>query len=330
MNHSVKNPPSSVRAPSASVDLLDALGIDAVDSNISPLSKQEAIDFPLRVTPEFTSRMQRGDPNDPLLRQVLPVSAETEIHKGFRDDPVGDLQSVVSTGMLQKYHGRALLILTGACAIHCRYCFRRTYPYSDGSVTRRELEQTLRQIKSDTTLEEIILSGGDPLMLSNTKLNKVLSELGNIEHLKRIRIHTRIPVVSPGRIDTSLIQALKQCKKPIVVVIHCNHAAEIDDEAGQALIVLGQCTEHLLNQSVLLRGVNDSADALTDLSNALFKYGVLPYYIHQLDQVTGTAHFKVDDHKALQLIKQTAEKLPGYLVPKLVRETAGEKSKRPL
>lgn len=286
--------------------------------------------FPMRVPSGFVSRMRAGDPNDPLLRQVLPSPEESVNVEGYSEDPVGDLDAAIAPGVLQKYSGRALLVTTGACAIHCRYCFRRAYPYADKSLSRREFKAAFKAIETDSTLEEIILSGGDPLSLSNEKLAVLLETSTAISHIRRIRIHTRIPVVLPERIDPQLLDIITGCSRPVIVVIHCNHAREIDESAASAIASLIKTGATLLNQSVLLRGINDSADTLTDLSERLFETGVLPYYLHQLDPVAGAAHFNVEDHRAIELIDTIAGRLPGYLVPRLVREIPGESAKKPL
>lgn len=286
--------------------------------------------FPLRAPRGFVDRMRPGDPNDPLLRQVLPSADESRDVDGYSTDPVEDLKSSTVPGVLQKYPGRALLIVTGACAIHCRYCFRRAYPYTSGSLTRSDFQAAINVLAADPTIEEIILSGGDPLTLSNDKLTTLLNALTRIEHIKRIRIHTRIPVVLPERIDLQLLDLITTCPLPVIVVIHCNHAGEIDNSVATAVSALARSGAILLNQSVLLRGVNDSIDALAELSERLFETGVLPYYLHQLDPVAGAAHFNVEDTRAIELIEAVANRLPGYLVPRLVREIPGESAKSPL
>jgi len=286
--------------------------------------------FPLRVPRSFADRMRAGDQDDPLLRQVLPAAEELLDTEGYSTDPVGDLDSLIAPGVLHKYSGRALLIVTGACAVHCRYCFRRAYPYSSHSVSRRDFQAAIDALAADPTIEEVILSGGDPLTLSNEKLAALLDALMPIKHIKRIRVHTRIPVVLPERIDSKLLNLLARCPRPVIIVIHCNHAREIDDSVAAAVSDLSNAGATLLNQSVLLRGVNDSVDALAELSERLFDIGVLPYYLHQLDPVAGAAHFNVEDTLAVALIDAVAARLPGYLVPRLVREIPGESAKKPV
>lgn len=306
-------------------ELLSAVGLDAWSAR-PPAGVQT--NFSLRVPRGFVRRMRRNDPNDPLLRQVLPVAAEADVIPGFGADPVGDLASMTSHGLLQKYSGRALLIATGACAIHCRYCFRRNYPYAEASLTPRHVDAALANIAADDTVHEVILSGGDPLSLSDARLGELLDRIARVEHVRRIRFHTRTPIVLPERIDAGLCDMLASAPLPSVFVVHCNHANEIDAAVDAALARLAGHTKALLNQSVLLRGVNDSADALVDLSEALFDSGVMPYYLHQLDPVAGTAHFGVPDTDARRIVAASAARLPGYLVPKLVREIPGEAAKR--
>jgi len=287
-------------------------------------------EFPLRVPHGFVNRMRPGDPDDPLLRQVLPTSAESIGVEGYSTDPVGDLGSSIAPGVLKKYSGRALLITTGACAIHCRYCFRRAFPYADGSLSHSEFKAAFEALEADTNIEEIILSGGDPLTLPNQKLATLIETSVRIRHIRRIRIHTRIPVVLPERIDTSLLDIIATCPLPVIVVIHCNHAREIDDSVAAAVASLKESGAIMLNQSVLLHEINDSADALVELSERLFEIGVLPYYLHQLDPVAGAAHFEVNNTRAVELIDAVASRLPGYLVPRLVKEIPGEPAKQPL
>ncbi len=312
------------RAFSSIPELLMELGLDSgpVEVPNDVLNR-----FPLRVPRGFVSRMKKNDVTDPLLRQVLPISDEGQFVPGYTDDPVGDLASARGHGILKKYHGRALLIVTGACAVHCRYCFRRAYPYDEGSVSPRQIDSVISILNADTSVNEVILSGGDPLSLTNQKLKPLLSALDRISHLSRIRIHTRLPVVLPERVDSGLTSMLSRISKPLIVVLHCNHANEIDGNVAEAISKLRSYTSMLLNQAVLLRGVNDSATALVSLSERLFEVGVTPYYLHQLDPVQGAAHFQVDDNTAFRLVSSAAKILPGYLVPRLVREIPGAPSK---
>lgn len=280
--------------------------------------------FPLRVPLSYLARIEAGKPDDPLLRQVLPIDAELETSPGYSADPVGDAASMASQGLLHKYQGRALLITTGACAVHCRYCFRRHYPYSEASAKPSALDEALDYIAADNSLKEIILSGGDPLSLSDARLQDLVQALEAIPHLQRLRIHTRQPVVIPSRITEALLNTLQASRLRVVVVLHINHANEINHELGAAIDKLNQIDALLLNQAVLLKGVNDSAEAIINLSEALDEVRVQPYYLHTLDKVQGAAHFAVSDDAAKTLIKQAAATLPGYLTPKLVRETAGK------
>lgn len=286
-----------------------------------------ALGFGLRVPRGFVARMRRGDPHDPLLLQVLPQGAESAPAPGFTLDPVGDLTSRAAPGVLHKYHGRALLVATGACAVHCRYCFRRHFPYADDSALHGGWSAALAHVQADASIAEVILSGGDPLSLSDRRLAQLTDALHRIPHVRRLRIHTRYPVVLPERIDAGLLAWLERTDLQTVVVIHANHAQEIDATVAAACARLAGAGAALLNQSVLLAGVNDSVEALAQLSEALFAMKVLPYYLHVLDRVQGAAHFEVDEARALALHGELAARLPGYLVPRLVREIPGEPAK---
>lgn len=279
--------------------------------------------FPLRVPRGFVRRMARGDSDDPLLLQVLPTAAELLERNAFVADPLKEMRQLRRPGLLQKYHGRCLLLVTGACAVNCRYCFRREFPYADAGAGSRELQAALAEIRADGSLSEVILSGGDPLTISDARLGALLSAIGEIDHVRRVRIHTRVPVVLPERIDRGLLAALAQARQPLVVVLHANHANEIDATVEAATRLVAPYAAALLNQSVLLKGINDDVAALCALSERLFSSGVLPYYLHQLDRVKGAAHFRVSDQRARQLVAAVASRLPGYLVPRLVRERAG-------
>jgi EF-P beta-lysylation protein EpmB len=283
--------------------------------------------FRLRVPRSFVARMRPGDPNDPLLRQVLPVGAELADEIGYNADPVGERDALRAPALLQKYRGRALLITTPACAVHCRYCFRREFPYAQQSAAAPRWSEALAEIAADASLEEIILSGGDPLSLSNARLENLTRALAAIPHVRRIRVHTRQPVVLPARVDEGLTRWLRQCTLPIVFVLHVNHANEIDAELAAACAKLRASGVTLLNQSVLLAGVNDDVEVLSELSGRLFDAGVLPYYLHALDPVRGAAHFAVPDERARSLAAELAARLAGYLVPRLVREVPGAPGK---
>ncbi|MGV8960454.1 MAG: EF-P beta-lysylation protein EpmB [Stenotrophomonas sp.] len=294
------------------------------------VSDEALAQFPLRVPRSFVARMRAGDPHDPLLRQVLPIDHEMRVVPGFSFDAVGDGAAKKATGVIQKYRGRALLVTTGSCAIHCRYCFRRHFDYAAENAARDHWHSAVAAIAADPDIDEVILSGGDPLSLATPKLAELTDALARIPHLKRLRIHSRLPMVMPERVDDELIQWLQHLPWPLAFVIHANHANEFDADVDAALARLRDTGAQLLNQAVLLRGINDSVDALAALSERSFAAGVLPYYLHQLDRVQGVAHFEVGDAQALALHAALMARLSGYLVPKLVRETAGDSSKRPL
>ena len=306
--------------------LLDALDIDAADVSMSDAAARL---FPFRVPHAYATRMRRGDPHDPLLRQVLPRDDETETNAGFADDPVGETSLIRNSSLIQKYHGRALLMVSGACAINCRYCFRRAFPYG-ATVGDERLAQAVEKIAQDLSLSEIILSGGDPLVVDDESVAALFTALESCSHIKRIRIHTRLPIVLPARITSALLRTFSASPQQTIIVVHVNHAREIDAATADAL---GRCRAAgitLLNQSVLLRGVNDDAEVLAELSTTLFAAGVMPYYVNLLDRVTGTAHFEVDDSRALELEQGLRARLPGYLVPRFVREIPGAPAKLPL
>jgi EF-P beta-lysylation protein EpmB len=286
--------------------------------------------FALKVPRSFIRRMRRGDPNDPLLLQVLPQLAECAEAQGFTNDAVGDLDAVAAHGVLHKYEGRALLIAAGSCAVNCRYCFRRHFPYAEELAASHAWREAVACLATDTSIREVILSGGDPLVLSTQKLTNLTDALRDLPHVIRLRIHSRLPVVLPERIDDAFCAWLSALPLQRVVVIHANHPNELDADVGAACARLRNSGATVLNQSVLLRGVNDDAGALAELSERLFAFGVLPYYLHQLDRVRGTAHFEVSDACARELVAALRTRLPGYLVPRLVREVAGERAKLPL
>lgn len=292
-----------------------------------PAARVAARLFPLRVPRGFVARMHRGDPRDPLLRQVLPLAEECLATPGFTSDPVGDANAMRIPGLLQKYRGRVLLTATGACAVHCRYCFRRHFPYAEANPGADHWRAALDYIAADDSITEVILSGGDPLTLSDRRLREFTDALTAIPHVKRLRLHTRLPIVLPERVDDGLLDWLGGVGLGVAVVVHANHANEIDESVRTALAHLRETGAALLNQSVLLRGVNDDANALANLSEALFAAGVLPYYLHQLDKVQGAAHFDVPEAPARVLMAELAARLPGYLVPRLVREVAGAPGK---
>ncbi|HVJ66393.1 MAG TPA: KamA family radical SAM protein, partial [Caulifigura sp.] len=260
-------------------------------------------------------------------RQVLPLAEELRQEPNHKLDPVGDAQARIAPGLLQKYEGRALLITTGVCAIHCRYCFRRHYPYGDEPRRLDDWQPAIDALAADDTIHEAILSGGDPLVLTDARLAALVERLESIPHLKRLRIHTRLPIVLPDRVTNSLIALLRDSRLQPIMVVHANHAQEIQLDCADALRTLVRSGIPTLNQAVLLKGVNDSADALADLCESLGNLGVIPYYLHQLDRVAGAAHFEVSEQRGLKLMEELAAILPGYLVPKYVREVAGASGK---
>ncbi|MBR9924194.1 MAG: EF-P beta-lysylation protein EpmB [Gammaproteobacteria bacterium] len=286
--------------------------------------------FEICVPDAYLTRIAPNDPNDPLLRQVLPVSDEAATPQGYVTDPLEEAEHQPVKGLIHKYANRVLLIASPNCAINCRYCFRRHFPYSDNSPSRAQWQEALDYLRIDTSLNEAILSGGDPLAANDRQLAWLVEQLENIPHLKRLRIHTRLPVVIPDRIDDALVGWLAATRLQKVMVLHINHANEIDQAVINACTRLKQAGVTLLNQSVLLRGINDSVSTLATLSERLFEAGVLPYYLHVVDPVQGAAHFDVPDAEAKALVKQLLEHLPGFLMPRLVREVPGKASKTPL
>lgn len=285
-------------------------------------------DFPLRVPLPFVERMQKGKPDDPLLLQVMPQAREMLPVPGYTHDPVGDQMAMRGPGVLHKYHGRVLLTMTGACAIHCRYCFRRHYPYPLANPGIEEWSDALQYLAEHKEVNELIISGGDPLSLSDKRLARFIGKLDSVSNINILRVHTRLPVVIPERICEELLAWIRLSRLRIVFVIHCNHAQEIDPAVRAALDRLRATGVLLLNQSVLLAGINDSVDALERLSHALLEAGVLPYYLHALDPVAGAAHFDVSEERARSILLSLQERLPGYLVPRLVREVPGASSKQ--
>lgn len=286
--------------------------------------------FPLMVTESFLARMRPGDPHDPLLRQVLPLDAEFDEAPGFTADAVGDHAAQIAPGLLQKYAGRALMIATGACAIHCRYCFRRHFPYGAAPRKLDDWEPALAAIRADDSLREILLSGGDPLMLTDGRLSDLIDRLAEIPHLTRLRIHSRLPIVLPSRVTDELLEILTSCRLTTIMVVHANHGGELAGACGTALRKLVRAGIPTLNQAVLLRGVNDDVDTLAELCEELVNFGVLPYYLHQLDRVQGAAHFEVAESTGRALIAELRRRLPGYAVPEFVREIPGASHKTPL
>lgn len=332
-------PPSSPGRPAATADwqrlwreavrdpaeLLALLGLEGRIPGLSPAAAEQ---FALRVPRGFVARMRAGDPHDPLLRQVLPLDEELRPMPGFGLDAVGDAAAKAGRGVIHKYRGRALLVTTGSCAIHCRYCFRRHFPYAEETAAAGQWREAVAAIRADASIQEVLLSGGDPLSLSTAKLAELTAQLADIPHLRRLRLHTRLPVVLPERVDDGFIDWLSSLPWPVAIVIHANHANEFDPAVDAALARLRATGATLLNQAVLLRGVNDSVDTQIALAERGYAAGVLPYYLHQLDRVQGAAHFEISDDDARAIHHEMVARLPGYLVPKLVREIAGDVAKR--
>ncbi|MBA3701181.1 MAG: EF-P beta-lysylation protein EpmB [Planctomycetes bacterium] len=317
LGEAIRDPAELLRVLELPVELLAA-------------AERAAGSFPLLAPRGFVARMRRGDVHDPLLRQVLPLGEEDLPFPGFSADPLAETSCGPRPGVLHKYHGRALLVTTGACAIHCRYCFRRHFAYHDLPRGRHWWNEAVEYLRADASLREVLLSGGDPLTLPDAQLQALAEDLAAIPHLERLRVHTRLPVVLPSRVDDHLLRWLTATRLAPVVVIHANHPQEIADDVAQACRRLRDAGVTVLNQSVLLRGVNDDAAVLVQLSERLFAAGVLPYYLHALDHVAGAGHFLVDDQRARELCNAVAARLPGYLVPRLVREEPGQAGKTAL
>lgn len=298
------------------------LPADAFD----PAGGPQGRGFPLLVPRGYVARMRKGDRLDPLLLQIAPLAAEAERVPGFGPDPLAE-RPIAGDGVIRKYARRALLIASGACPVHCRYCFRRGFPYAEQLASREGFEPALARVAADADVDEVILSGGDPLSLSNRRLAELVEKLEQAAAVKTLRMHTRFPVVLPERVDEGLLDVLRGTRLRTVVVIHCNHPNELDDAVAHALGALRGTVDLLLNQSVLLRDVNDDVATLSALSERLFACGVLPYYLHLLDRVEGAAHFEVDAERGLALVAELRKRLSGYLVPRLVREIPGELSK---
>jgi EF-P beta-lysylation protein EpmB len=305
-------------------ELLRALDLP---DRLLPAARRAAALFPLRVPAPYLHRIRPGDAADPLLRQVLPLDLECETRPGYSADPLAESAAQPVPGLLKKYHGRALLIATGACAVHCRYCFRRHFPYADAHAGGSRLDPALAAIAADASIGEVILSGGDPLSLSDPRLAELTARIAAIPHVHTLRIHSRLPVVLPQRVTGDLLAGLRRLPLRKVLVLHSNHPCELDADVDAALAALTGAGVTLLNQAVLLRGVNDDSGTLASLSERLHRAGVLPYYLHLLDRVHGTAHFEVSQTTAEALIEALRARLPGYLVPRLVREIPGEPGK---
>ncbi|GHF00626.1 EF-P beta-lysylation protein EpmB [Thalassotalea profundi] len=285
--------------------------------------------FPVRVPRPFIEKMKRGDINDPLLKQVMPLSQEFTMTEGFSPDPL-DEHDTVAEGLLHKYKHRVLMIVKAGCAINCRYCFRRHFPYQDNSPNKKRWEAALTYINQHQEINEVIFSGGDPLMANDEHLQWLIHQIEAISHVKRLRIHTRLPVVIPQRITKKLIEMLKASRLKTTMVLHLNHANEIDHFFINAINLLIEARIPLFSQSVLLKGINDEAKVLCQLSEQLFDNGIQPYYLHMFDKVQGAAHFEVEEDKAIAIAKEMMATLPGFLMPKLVREISGETNKTPI
>ena len=286
--------------------------------------------FKLRVPKSFVDRMEKGNIHDPLLAQILPVKQEQDNNLDYILDPLHEKQFNPVPGLLHKYHGRVLIIPTGACAINCRYCFRREFPYADNALNDKKWDDIFTYINQDPSITEIIISGGDPLVLTDKLLVNFIEKVNSIQPIKTLRFHTRIPIVMPERITPDFIKVFKILNKKInlVIITHCNHPNEINEDVKQGIKKFKKIKNiTLLNQSVLLKNINNNPDILIRLSQTLFDAGIMPYYLHCLDKVKGVGHFEVSDQEAKKIYKIMQEKLPGYLVPKLVREIAGEKHK---
>ena len=325
-----KTPPAPLPVPSWQAELRAAVRDPEELTRLlelppGALGPAASTSFPLLVPRGFVARMRKRDPHDPLLKQVWPAAAELNVAAGFTADPVRE-QGLAAHGVIRKYPGRVLLIASGACPLHCRYCFRREFPYPVQLAARADWSAALAELRSASDIREAILSGGDPLSLSNRRLGELIGRLADAG-VTTVRFHTRFPVALPERVDEGLVRVLRGTRLRVVVVLHANHANELDGSVERALDALKPAVTALLNQSVLLRGVNDDAGVLAALSERLFACGVLPYYLHLLDRVAGAAHFDVDERAGVQLVAALRARLPGYLVPRLVRETPGELSK---
>jgi L-lysine 2,3-aminomutase len=299
-----------------------------LDGNLIASAMRSHENFSLRVPRAFVARMEKGNPDDPLLKQILPLGNELLVEPGYTRDPLQEQNAKSSLGLLHKYFGRVLIIVTGGCAVHCRYCFRRHFPYAENLLDERAWDNIIDYIAADSSINEVIYSGGDPLLAKDKMLAAITEKIANIPHVKIVRLHTRLPIVIPERIDDVLLAWLTGTRLRPVVVVHVNHPNEIDDAVQHSLNKLRAANVTVLNQAVLLKGVNDNAAVLIELSYKLFSAGVVPYYLHVLDKVQGTAHFAVPDLMAQQLLRQMMHSLPGYLVPKLVREEPGALSKQ--
>jgi EF-P beta-lysylation protein EpmB len=311
----------AVRDPAELCDLLH------LDPALAQKSKKASGDFPFLVPRGFISRMQPGDPNDPLLLQVLPRLEELDDIPGFVSDPVGEQPARRGTGLIQKYHGRCLLLVTGGCAVHCRYCFRREFPYAESGASPASFAAAVNEIREDESIHEVILSGGDPLLIDDTLLKALIHDIASVSHVRRLRIHSRLPVVLPSRITENFLRIMNEIRLTVCLVIHANHAAELDSTVAESLRKISPVVALRFNQAVLLRGVNDTAESLIRLSERLLDLGVTPYYLHLLDPVRGASHFDVPEETGIHLVQELRNRLPGYAVPRLAREHPGSPSK---
>ena len=305
------------------VKLLTFLELNPADFEQAILARKL---FPLRVPKSFAQRMEKGNPQDPLFLQVMSAEQEFLQVEEFTRDPLEEQHSP-APNILHKYHNRLLFMVKGGCAVNCRYCFRRHFPYEDNKGTKQNWQKALQYIAERPEIEEVIFSGGDPLMAKDHELEWLIKHLENIPHLKRLRIHSRLPVVIPQRITDEFCRLLAQTRLQKILVTHVNHANEIDADFAHAMAKLKDCGVVLLNQSVLLKNVNDDALILKTLSDRLFSVGILPYYLHLLDKVEGATHFYLNDAQALKIYKELQRISSGYLVPKLAREIGGEPNK---
>lgn len=311
----------AVRDPA---QLLEILGLP---QSLLAGATRASSEFQLMVTRSFLSRMEHGNAADPLLLQVLPVSRELDNIRGYSDDPLQEASARTAPGLIKKYGSRALLVAAGSCAINCRYCFRRAYPYETEPRQLEDWEPALNALEADSAVNEVILSGGDPLLLSDSRLTKLLERLESIPHVSMLRIHSRIPIVLPSRLTSALLGRLLESRLQPVVVVHSNHPNEVAGDCEGALRRLVRAGIPTLNQTVLLRDINDDSGTLVDLSRRLTAVGVMPYYLHKLDRVIGTSHFAVSEERGRELISEIRLQLPGYAVPRFVVEEPGEPHK---
>jgi L-lysine 2,3-aminomutase len=323
----MKPPTPRAAAPLRSVDAL--LRHLRLDRSTSPWGLSEDREFGCLVPRAYAARMLPGDWHDPLLRQVLPLADEKARTPGFAVDPVGDSLAMAARGLLHKYRSRVLLLATGACAVHCRYCFRRSFPFRANLPTARDIARVWQYLREHPEVDELVLSGGDPLMLPAACLTALLAPLATVPHVRTVRFHTRVPIVDPQRVGAAHRQLIRtlSLRGPCVVVVHANCAEEISPRVRVTLGQIRRAGATLLNQAVLLKGVNDSVDAQESLARTLFAAGVVPYYLHQLDRAVGTAHFEVSEHNGRRILRELRRRLPGYLVPRYVREIEGRDCK---